>query len=213
MTQNNNSEEYGIDYAEWQIRRSNNFFRRLIKDRYVKKAIEQIDGPTIDFGCGAGQILSKLPPGSIGLEVNKSLVTAHQARGINVVFYDAFEDDFSLQLLPVGKFRCMVISHVLEHFPNSAHVMQQLWLAAGRLGVQKIIAIVPGRVGYASDSTHRTFIDAEWIKLNELENIGAFKLKNICYFPLNNSSAGNRFIYNEMHLTYTHKNNNAFEKN
>ena len=203
MTTKDKFEEYGRNYADWQIDRSNSFIRKLIKGFYVRHALAEIQGPTIDFGCGAGQILRKLPQGSVGLEVNKALIEAHTQRGLNVQFYDAFLDDFMMSMFSPGEYKSLIISHVLEHFEHADEVMRKLWSGAQRIGVERIVAVVPGRVGFASDETHRTYIDASWIRSHGLDNLSGFKLKNLNYFPVNKESFGDKFIYNEMHLVYS----------
>ena len=63
-------EEFGRDYALTQIDRQRNPLRKLIKSFYVSRVLKHVNGPAIDLGCGAGQILERLPPGSMGIEVN-----------------------------------------------------------------------------------------------------------------------------------------------
>ena len=204
MIENKNDRvEYAREYAENQLVRANHPLRRLVKNLYVNRVISKVVGPTIDFGCGAGQILQKLPAGSVGLEINKSLIEALRARGLNAQFYDAFADDFSLSIFSKGQFKSLVLSHVLEHFTNSEELMRKLWHTARKLDLERIVVVVPGSIGYASDVTHRTFIDAKWIKENQLDTISDFKLGTIDYFPVNKESFGDKFIYNEMRLVYS----------
>ena len=58
-------EEFGRDYARSQIDRQKNPFRKLIKSFYVSRILQHVDGPAVDLGCGAGQILERLPVGSV----------------------------------------------------------------------------------------------------------------------------------------------------
>ncbi|WP_028605624.1 class I SAM-dependent methyltransferase [Ottowia thiooxydans] len=203
MTTTEEKDEYGSDYAAWQVDRSNSFVRRLIKGFYIRKVLSEIDGPTIDFGCGAGQILRKLPKQSVGLEVNKSLVELHRQRGLDVRFYDAFADDFSFSLLTPGFYKTLVISHVLEHFENADEILRRLCKGALLLGLNKIVIVVPGKVGYESDATHRTYIDAGWVDRHNLRRVESYAIEKLNYFPVNQPSFGDRFIYNEMHLVYS----------
>ena len=66
--------EFGSAYAVEQLRRSRHPLRRLIKKFYLDRVLRELRGPTIDFGCGAGQLLARLPADSVGLEVNPPLV-------------------------------------------------------------------------------------------------------------------------------------------
>jgi len=77
-----NDSDYGADYAEQQLSRSRHPLRRLIKGFYLRNLLSDVVGPTIDFGCGAGQILERLPEGSIGFEANNHLVSALNEKGM-----------------------------------------------------------------------------------------------------------------------------------
>ena len=72
--------EFGSAYANEQLRRSRHPLRRLIKKFYLDRVLRELRGPTIDFGCGAGQLLARLPADSVGLEVNPHLVQASSMR-------------------------------------------------------------------------------------------------------------------------------------
>ena len=49
--------EFGSAYAAEQLRRSRHPLRRLIKKFYLDRVLGEVgDRPTIDFGCGAGQL-------------------------------------------------------------------------------------------------------------------------------------------------------------
>ncbi|MEO8407474.1 MAG: hypothetical protein ABI476_03505, partial [Oxalobacteraceae bacterium] len=76
-----------------QLRRSRHPLRKSIKFFYLKNILRDVVGKTIDFGCGAGQLLTGLPAGSVGLEVNPHLVDALRKAGLNAQRYDP-EDDF-----------------------------------------------------------------------------------------------------------------------
>ena len=168
--------EFGSAYAVEQLRRSRHPLRRLIKKFYLDRVLRELRGPTIDFGCGAGQLLARLPADSVGLEVNPHLVQALQQAGMNARLYDAYSDDFSLSQLEVGRYESFTISHVLEHFDDTAAVMRKLWRACARLGVTTVVAVVPGARGYAYDSTHKTFVTQAWLRQNGLSECEGFVL-------------------------------------
>ena len=194
--------EFGAAYAAEQLRRSRHPLRRLIKKFYLDRVLREVRGATIDFGCGAGQLLARLPAGSVGLEVNPYLVEALCKEGLDARFYDAYTDDFSLSRLEVGRYQSFTISHVLEHFEDTPAVMRKLWRACARLGVTTIVAVVPGAKGYASDATHKTFVTREWLRDNGLEKCEGFDLDQAGYFPIDAASVGDWFVFHELHLVY-----------
>jgi SAM-dependent methyltransferase len=195
--------EFDQSYAAEQLRRSRHPLRRLIKKFYLDRVLREVRGPTIDFGCGAGQLLARLPPGSVGLEINPHLVRALQDEGVNARLYDAMSDDFSLSSLEPNFYQSLVISHVLEHFPDSASVMRKIWRACARLGVRTIVAVVPGAKGYASDHTHRTFVTEAYIAEHDLTQCEGFALRKAEYFPINFAAIGDYYVFHELKLVYT----------
>jgi SAM-dependent methyltransferase len=199
---NNPACEFDQTYAEEQLRRSRHPLRRLIKKFYLDSVLREVHGATIDFGCGAGQLLARLPAGSIGLEVNPHLVQALQGGGMNARFYDASSDDFSLSGLDAGRYKSLVISHVLEHFDDTEQVMHKLWRACARLGVETIVAVVPGARGYASDATHKTFVTEDYVREHGLQRCEGYRLDAAKYFPLDVARVGDYFIFHEMKLVY-----------
>lgn len=196
------AQEFDRAYAAEQLRRSRHPLRRLIKKLYLDRVLREMSGPTIDFGCGAGQMLARLPAGSVGLEVNPHLVEALRGNGIDARLYDGDADDFSLSTLEAGRYRSFVVAHVLEHFDDAAAVMRKLWRACARLGVTTLVAVVPGAKGYASDSTHKTFITRAWLRDNDLERCEGYALVGASYFPLDVRAAGDWFAFHELHLVY-----------
>jgi len=185
-------------YAAEQLRRSRHPLRRLIKNLYLRNILRYVDGPTIDFGCGAGQLLARLPAGSIGLEVNPALVRELQAAGLNVARYNTAEDGFQLAGLSAGRYSTFVMAHVLEHFDEAAGVLRRLLRSCGRLGVRRFILVVPGRKGYLSDATHRTFVDRAYLERERLLRCEGFSLTLARHFPVDCEALGSYFIYHEL---------------
>jgi hypothetical protein len=201
----NDTSEFDAVYAVEQLRRSRHPLRRLIKKFYIDRVLCEARGPTIDFGCGAGQLLERLPAGSIGLEVNPHLVQALQQQGLNARLYDARSDNFSLSQLEAGRYESFSISHVLEHFDDATSAVHKLWRACARLGIQTIVAVVPGAKGYASDQTHKTFVTRRWLRESGLERCAGYVLDGASYFPINAESVGDWFVFHELHLVYRRK--------
>jgi SAM-dependent methyltransferase len=194
--------EFDVNYAAEQLRRSAHPLRRFIKRFYLDNVLRDVRGPTIDFGCGAGQILERLPPGSTGIEINPVLVAKLKERGFDVRAYDAIADDFAFTGFETERYKSLVISHVLEHFADTAQVMRKMWRACARLGIETIIAVVPGKKGYASDATHKTFVTADYLHANGLEQCEGYALDRIDYFPINAARVGEVFVFHEMKLVY-----------
>jgi len=194
--------EFGRGYAVEQLRRSGHLFRGLVKRLYLNNVLNEVVGPTIDFGCGAGQLLARLPAGSVGLDINPYLVAELRRRGLNVLLCDSDADVFSLCQLPTDYYRTMVLSHVLEHFSNSAQAMRKIWRVCARLGVRKIVVVVPGAKGYRSDKTHKTFVNYRYLDDHGLLDCEGYVAIKTSYFPVNVESFGEHFTYHEFQIVY-----------
>lgn len=201
--------DFDLAYANEQLARSQSPLRRTIKAAYLKSALREVRGATVDFGCGAGQLLEKLPVGSIGLEVNVALIEILANKGLKAAYYDALDDKFSLGPIEPGKFQTLLASHVFEHFDDAANALHKVANSCERLGISRIVCIVPGWKGYLSDATHRTFITADYLRANQLERLGAFKLITQRYFPVNAEAFGRFFIYNECVFVWARDAGNA----
>jgi SAM-dependent methyltransferase len=194
--------DFTVEYAEEQLRRSRHPLRRLIKYFYLADILHDVKGCAVDFGCGAGQLLERLPPGSMGFEINPLLVKALRDRGLNVEHYDPPSDDFSLHGVMKDRFSTLIMAHVLEHFEDPAEVLCKLFRACSRTGVRRIIVTVPGAKGYASDRTHRTFVDWNYLRLNGLLLRKDYRPTKRSYFPVDRESFGNYFTFNELKVVY-----------
>lgn len=194
--------EFDKVYADEQVRRSNHPIRKLIKYFYIRYLLADIRGMALDVGCGAGQLLRKLPPGSLGLEINQFLIDTLRKKNLNVVRYDMNEDDFGFVEIPCDKFQTLVISHVMEHFDDASVVINKIFKSAARLGIQRIVIVVPGWLGYLSDKTHRTFINSAYVKHNNLETSFGYTLIKMSHFPMPAEIFGRFFIYQELKLVY-----------
>lgn len=196
------STEYDETYAARQLSRSRNPFRRLIKGFYLRDVLRDIHGPTIDFGCGAGQLLNKLPAGSLGLEVNPLLVTQLKLRGLNVQRYDPGQDQLCFTELASGQFQTFVMSHVLEHFDDAADGLRKILRACGRLHITRVVIVVPGEKGYAFDDTHRSFVSRDYLKRHNLLDCEGYSVTKMRYFPINLEAIGRFFTFHELKLIY-----------
>ena len=194
--------EFDRHYAAEQLRRSRHPLRSLIKGFYLRNMLHDVKGPTIDFGCGAGQLLARLPAGSVGLEVNPHLIQALRSAGLTVHQAHAAMSDFELVDLSSGRFRTLVIAHVLEHLPDPAEALSILFAACNRIGIERVIVVVPGARGFASDSTHRTFIDRGYVTAKLSMNFAGFRRTSLSYFPLPWEWVGRYFVFHEMKIVF-----------
>lgn len=196
------SAEYDSAYAERQLSRSRNPFRRLIKGFYIRDVLRDIHGTTIDFGCGAGQLLNRLPPGSIGLEVNPSLVTQLKMQGLNVQRYDPGQDQLCFTELASGRYQTFVMSHVLEHFDDAADGLRKILCACERLHIPRVVIVVPGEKGYAFDDTHRSFVNRDYLTCHNLLECEGYSVTKMRYFPINLEAIGKFFTFHELKVIY-----------
>jgi len=197
-----NNSEFNLAYAQEQLRRSRHPLRRWIKHFYTENILRDIKGRTIDLGCGAGQLLARLPQGSLGLEVNPFLVEALQRKGLHVAMYDPAVDDFALRDLETNHFSTMVMAHVLEHFADPASILKKLFCSCARLGIERLVVVVPGAKGYKSDKTHKTFINRSFLERQSLINCEGYSMISSLYFPIDLEWMGNLLIYQEYKFVY-----------
>ncbi len=193
--------DYGEDYARYQLERSG--FRKAVRKIYLQSAASQLKGPTVDLGCGVGELLSRLPDGSIGLDVNPVSVAHCRRRELEAHVYDGEADDWSLSPLD-GRtdLQSLVISHVLEHLDEPMDKLSRLLGACSRIGIERVLVIVPGRRGFASDATHRTFINAAMLSTPVTTNRAGFSLTSTRHFPLNVAVVGKFFTHLELQAIF-----------
>jgi hypothetical protein len=177
------SADFDDSYTRYQSDRS--WLRKLVRNAYLASARSQVHGPCLDFGCGVGELLARLPEGSKGVEYNRASVDFCRAKGLAVDWYDGEADDWQMTSLPPDwRFESLVVSHVLEHLEQPMSVLRRLLSAAERRGVRRALIVVPGRAGFRIDATHRTFVDWCMISGAGLETMG-WTVQRAKYFPLN----------------------------
>lgn len=188
---------YDQNYTEYQTRRS--AWRRWLRRYYLDRAASLTKGPALDFGCGVGELLKRLPSGSMGLEYNPASVDHCRRMGLDVSEYDGFLDDFSLQSVDWrGRVNTLFLSHVLEHFEDPMHVLRRLAHSVAD-GIRRIVVIVPGRAGFRIDPTHRTHVDLAMLETT-FKELPGWMISSSQYFPLNACRAGDFFPYNELQV-------------
>lgn len=194
--------EFDLAYAEEQLRRARHPLRQKIKSAYLRNVLRELDGASVDLGCGAGQMLERMPSGSVGIEVNPHLIAHLRGRGLSVIDAAGSADPFELAFLPAGRYRCLVLSHVLEHFDAADACLRRLLARCRQLGIEKLVVVVPGWAGFKSDRTHRTFVDRAYLAEHDLLSCEGFSVASIGYFPLNFEAAGRLTAYQEMKVVY-----------
>ncbi len=192
---------YAEEYTTYQLERSG--FRRWVRNNlYFKNLLRFTTGPTIDFGCGVGELLDLLPAGSVGLEINESAVNYCLGRGLDVRLYDPETDNYRLAELPANTFTSLVMAHVLEHLTDSHEVIQQLLATGQRLGLERLIFVVPGVKGFKHDATHQTFLDPEYFKTHKITSAQGYRISHQAYFPVNSQAFSGIFTHNELVTVY-----------
>jgi phytoene dehydrogenase-like protein len=196
-----NEKIYAEEYTAYQLERSS--FRRWVRNNlYIKNMIRFATGPTIDFGCGVGEVLEQLPAGSVGLEVNEVTVAYCQRQGLDVRQYDPETDQYRLADYEPGKYKSLLMAHVLEHLTDSQEVIRTLLTTGERLGLDRLIFVVPGVKGYQHDATHQTFLDKEFFRQHNLATFGNYRLIHQKYFPIDSKVFSGYFTHNELVSVY-----------
>ena len=194
---------FNESYLQYQTNRS--WIRKIIRTIYLWQVQRFVIGNAIDFGCGIGEQLARFSKDSIGLEINKSTVAYCQSKGLNVALYDPETDHYTLNDFPANKYQTLVISHVLEHLNDSDIVLKKLMKSCSRIGVKRVIIIVPCELGFKHDNTHITFINETFLKERNLLTHANFVAEKKGYFPFNLKVIGKIFTYNEFFVIYNSK--------
>jgi len=194
--------DYDESYKNYQLNRS--WLRKFIRKIFLKNQASLVKGKAIDFGCGVGELLDYLPLGSTGMEVNQSAVDFCQSIGRSVLYYD-LADNYDFNSIPKNVYSTFIISHVLEHLDQPDVVFREIVENLPEKGIERVIVIVPGKKGYAYDSTHRTFIDGHFFEKHALIDMLNYKLTSQRWFPLNVEWLGKYFTHHEQIMIFDKK--------
>jgi len=192
---------YNQRYTNYQIKKRSRIRQRL-RNIYLDASLRLSEGLAIDFGCGPGELLDRLPAGSIGLDINPSTIEYCIKKGLNVQLYEPEKDKFQLNKFTIEKYNTLILSHVLEHIPNPERVLRILLKSAHRLRIKKIIIIVPGKKGFLFDKTHITNIDSDFFPNHNLSEFQGYKIITQRYFPINIKFLSHFITHFEHHLVY-----------
>ncbi len=190
------------DYAARQLRRRRNPLRRAIKYFYLQNMLREVRGRTVDLGFGAGQLLERLPAGSLGLEVNPHLVDDARRAGLNAVLYDSDAEQPLIGVVPPDTYSTLVMAHVLEHFDNAEAFLRRLLRSCAALDIRRVVLVVPGAKGYQFDSTHRTFVNMRYLTEHDLLSCEGYALSKHRYFPGNQEWIGRYYVFHEFMFVY-----------
>lgn len=123
---------YGKDYYQWQKKSGE---LGVAIDLWQYKKFIKPDCTVLDFGCGGGYILEKLPgKEKYGIDINPVARREAARRGIKI-----YED---INALPKNlKFDVIISHHTLEHLENPAEILRKLKLKLKPHGIS--VHVVP----------------------------------------------------------------------
>lgn len=148
-------------------------------------------GRTLDVGCGVGRNLGNLDGDGVGVDHNADAVAMCRARGFVAYTSEEFpqSDDGTMR-----GFDSLLLAHVLEHMSRDEAVgLVRTYLPYVRRP-GKVVLITPQERGYASDATHREFMDTA--ALAGIATDCGLEVKRSFSFPLPRP-LGRLFTYNE----------------
>ncbi|NBO39898.1 class I SAM-dependent methyltransferase [bacterium] len=154
----------------------------------------------MDIGCGIGRNLKNLDGNGVGLDHNPNSVSLCRLRG-----FQAFtpEDFRTSNFSRLERFDSILVAHVLEHlnYQEQKNLLLEYLPYLKKGG--KVVLVTPQERGYASDSTHVSFVTNK--EMSQLASeLGLEVIKDYSFpFP---RSFGKIFIYNEFVLVLQQKN-------
>jgi SAM-dependent methyltransferase len=190
--------KFDSSYAAKQIAREQSYLRRAARSIYLRTLLALTEGPVCDLGCGVGSFLRHAPHGSVGLDINPHAIAYCSARGLDASVYDVVQDKFRLTPIFGRDIGTLLLNHVLEHFAEPKVFLKSLLRTSHTLGIRRAVVVTPGRLGFAADPTHQSYIDADFYHEPDTLSDSGFRLESIRYFPLPFAAGGDAFIYNEL---------------
>jgi SAM-dependent methyltransferase len=195
--------KFDQQYTDYQLNRS--VIRKMIRKGYLYYHRSLGIGTALDFGCGIGELLSILPEGSRGLEVNPASVKYCQSQGLNVDSYDAKTDDYQLKVIPANTYQTFYMCEVLEHLDHPEKVLGKILDSCNIKGFNRIILVVPGKKGFAFDPTHKIFIDKKFLNHHGFARHKNWRLSQLSFFPFNFKKIGEYFTYNQTVVVFNRR--------
>jgi SAM-dependent methyltransferase len=180
-----------------------NPIRRFVRKYFfIRNLLKFIDGKTLDFGCGVGEILKFMPPGSMGLDNNKSSINYCLNKGLVVRIYRPEIDRYNFNFIKPNSYKTLLMNHVLEHLDNPKKTLSEILKSANQKKIGRVVIVVPGRKGFEADQTHVEFIDHHFF--SQIKRNG-YKIIYQKYYPIDNVFLSNLFRYQEF-ITVLEKN-------
>jgi 2-polyprenyl-3-methyl-5-hydroxy-6-metoxy-1,4-benzoquinol methylase len=148
-------------------------------------------GQVLEIGCGIGRNLRHLHPNIVGVDHNATSVSVALSQGLTAYTPTDFQNSRHAK---ESQFDTLLFSHILEHMTEdeATSLLQEYLPHLSDQG--RVVIICPQEAGYASDSTHVTFMNLETIS-QILKKCG-LKVVTLRSFPFPRF-AGKIFKYNE----------------
>src|SRR6266481_3861608 len=147
----------------------------------------------VDLGCGTGEFLKEClrrKRDAIGIDSNETLVDRCRKEGLKV------QNDSICELNSMNgkQFRYAVCDNVIEHL--EIHEISQFFKQVEALLLPQgtLLCVVPGRMGFKKDPTHKTYISREL--LDRLLEKSTLKTHRSYFHPFNFSGLDNHFYLN-----------------
>jgi SAM-dependent methyltransferase len=133
--------------------------------------------PSLDIGCGMGQMLLS-HPGMIGIDINPYNIEVCKRKKLNVFLVEANEIPFEDNSLA-----SILLDNVVEHIENPALLFCELLRVLKKNGY--LIVGLPGDKGYKLDLDHKiNYKSDDFIKI--METVG-FKFYYLFHAPFNSA--------------------------
>ncbi len=136
------------------------------------------------------------------MEINEASVAQCRAAGLDVRPFDPEVDRYRLAMIEPNTYDTLLMSHVLEHIPDTANVLRAMLASCARLGISRVVVKIPGKLMWKKDKTHVTFVDRAWLRDNRLVHAEGFTVAEMSYYPLDAEWIGRFSLVHEMIVVY-----------
>lgn len=142
--------------------------------------------------------------GSLGIDINEHAVRHCRSLGLDAITLSELGGGTGIKGLGVRRFRTIILSHVLEHLPDAAETLRSVMEDSARLGAERIVVIVPGRAGFLQDETHRTFIDAAYLRAHGFLPVTPSGWRQVLasYFPVDSRRIAHAIPWAELQVVF-----------
>lgn len=163
---------------------------RLLRRLFMIPILSFFQGKVLDIGSGIGEFLEAYP-NAVGIDINRDCVEYCISKGLNCLQADVCNLPFSSDFVDG-----ILLNNVLEHLYRPEEAFTEILRVLKQSG--RICIEVPGRKGYAYDTTHVRF----WAKdemIRFLRERG-FRDITIKYFPVPLAWAGDILTHNKLRV-------------